>query len=268
MESKNSRSNSDVRRRRLLLRLAMLWLLAPGRPAVSGPASAAGFADPAARRMAQAVEAGDVDAAPAAARTVPGGVNAHGTDGETALLLAVNRLDRPMIAALLKAGADPNGAPDRAPIHEAVKAHDQSVTKMLLKAGASPDGSMGGEPALFEAALLGATDPADLLLSAGARVDRHDKIGNSAALVAASADHWTMVGFLLGRGASIWAVDAAGVTIGGLAVRSRLLPDSPKGIALADVVARLKAGGFPMPPPTAREIKTLVALKNWPPTGK
>ena len=228
-----------------------------------------GFDDPSARVMAQAVDRGDVARALAAARTVAGGVNAHGQNGETALLLATDRFDVPMVAALLQAGADPNGAPDTAPLHQAVKGYDMAVTKLLLKAGANPDGTMGGEPALYEAALLGATEPAKLLLEAGAQVNLQDEVGNTAALVAAAAEHWTMVAFLLDHGATIWSTDTGGVTIGGLADRSRLRRDSPEGQALNVVIERLKKAGFPYPPPKASEIRMLVAEKKWPPlSGK
>ena len=125
------------------------------------------FADPAARRMAHAVERGDVAQALEAARSAPDGVNARGPDGETPLLLAVDKFDAPMVTALLRAGADPNGAPDAAPIHQAVKGREMTIAALLLKAGADPNGTMGGEPALYETALLGALEPADLLLRAG-----------------------------------------------------------------------------------------------------
>ena len=98
-------------------------------------------------------------------------------------------------------------------------------------------------------------------------MDERDEIGNTAALIAASAEHWTMVAFLLDHKASAWATDQAGVTIGGLAARSRLLPDSPEGRSLAAVVERLKAAGFPYPPPPASDIKMLAASGKWPPTS-
>ena len=237
-----------------------------GGPAMCSQFSPDAFTDVAARRFAEAVVAGDTRTALLAGQAAPGGVNAVGRDGETALLLAVDRLDEPMVAALLRAGANPNGGPDRAPLHEAVKAYDFSILRRLLGAGADPNGRLGGEPALYEAALIGATEAARLLLDAGARVDGPNSIGRTPAMVAAAADHWRMVGFLVDRGASIWVAVGAGSTIASFAARSALRPDSEEGQACAAVVTRLRSAGYPWPPPSPTEIRALRDSGKWPPT--
>ena len=162
------------------------------------------FADPAAHNAAQAVASGDQAAALAAIRQAPGGANTPGAEGATLLLMAVERRDHAMAAALLRAGAKADGAPGYAPLHSAVKNTDLDMVRLLLAAGAKPDATMEGETAMYEAALIGAQDAAGLLLGAGAGIDVPDEVGKTPVLVAASADNWAMVATLLDHGANPW----------------------------------------------------------------
>ena len=179
--------------------------------------------------------------------------------------MAVERRDHAMAAALIKAGANPDGAPDTAPLHTAVKNTDMDMIRLLLAAHADPEKTMGTETPMYEAALIGSTDAINLLLSAGAKVDKPDEIGRTVAMTAASAESWKAVAFLLDHGASPWR-DANGTTIAIFAATSRLSPDSEEGAALRGVIERIKASGFPWPPPTVAQLRAMKAAGQWPPT--
>ena len=223
------------------------------------------FTDPAARRFAAHVAAGEVAAALEAAKSLPQGVNVTGTKGASGLEIAVEHQDKPMIAALLAAGADPNGAPDTAPVAMAIRFDDLSIAGQLLAGGANPNGFMDQNSALQKAALLGATDAIELLLKAGANINQADELGETAILTAALTDNWATVDQLMDRGASIWASNRPGVTVALLASNSRVLPNHPEGAALPKVVARLRAAGASWPPPDARQVRALRDAGRWPP---
>lgn len=225
------------------------------------------FSDPAARRFAEAIAAGKVDAALAAARDAPGGVNTVGRDGVTGLMMAVERHDQAMAQALLKAGANPNGAPGLAPLHTAAGIHDLPMVKLLLAAGADPNATLDDQTPLYVAGLMGDVPVAQALLDAGADISKADELGNTPLLTAAGTDHWRTVAFLLDHGASFWA-DAGGMTVADFATASRILPNNPDGEALPQVIGRLKAAGYPWPPPNVAQVRALKAEGKWPPPGK
>ena len=125
---------------------------------------------------------------------------------------------------------------------------------------------MDSETALYEAALIGWTEGADILIQAGADIDLADQVGKTPVLVAASAENWPMVVFLLDHGASAFK-DANGLTVGTLAASSRILPNNPQGAAVAQVIGQLKQAGSPWPPPNVKEVRALKAQGAWPPRG-
>lgn len=86
-------------------------------------------------------------------------------------------------------------------------------------------------------------------------------------IFAAGSDQWTMAEILLDHGADIWAHDEFGITAAQMADTSRIVPGSDEDRARLRVIAKLKARGYPFPPPNRDEILQLVKDRRWPPTG-
>ena len=219
------------------------------------------------RHFAQMVMEGRVDAALSAAKQLPKGVNTIGRHGTTAIEIAIYRDDPAMLEALLKAGADPSGTPGRSPLVIALEGNDSSILPILVGAGADPNRNSDGEYPLTTASLYGKNEAVLMLLKAGARIDQQDSVGGTAIISAAGGESWRTVLLLLDHGASIWPVISNGGTLALLAAHSRLLPNNPDGKAKLVVIERLKALGSPWPPPSAAEVKRLVAEGQWPPAS-
>ncbi len=225
------------------------------------------FTDPAARRFAELVVKGDITGALRASKAVDDGVSAIAPDGVTALLIAVNQENRAMVEALLRAGADPNGGPTRAPLAQAISAGDLSIARLLLQARADPNGCMGEESALNNAAMMGKQDAIALLLEFHAQVNQADGNRRFALLTAAATRNWSTVVYLLDHGASLWVTEELGITLATWCEPDRPTDDSPQGRLRQQVIDRLKAAGFPWPPPTRQEVQALRLEGKWPPAG-
>lgn len=139
------------------------------------------------------------------------------------------------------------------------------ILQTLLEAGADPNGELD-QPALMKAALHSLFAAADKLLDFGAKVDASNSIGITAITKAATAEHWDMVNLLLDRGASIWiAAPASGFVMPQFAINDRLDPNCPLGKSREAAIRKIKAAGFPWPPPPPKEVKRLLAEGKWPP---
>ncbi|MDD2860828.1 MAG: ankyrin repeat domain-containing protein [Acidiphilium sp.] len=223
------------------------------------------FLESAQRQFAEEVARGRTKRALEFAMGLPEGVNCTAPDGVTALLIAVERANRAMISALLMAGANPDGGPDRAPINMALDDANIDILDTLLAAGANPDGVLN-QPALMQAAMHNQVAATKKLLDYGANVDATDSIGITAISEAAAAESWDAVNILLDRGASIWiAAPASGFVFPQFVLNERLDPNSTQGQARGRAIEKIKAAGFPWPPPPPKEVKRLLAEGKWPP---
>lgn len=225
--------------------------------------SADAFQPGPARDYIRAVMSGDVSRALTLARSAPAGFDSYGANGESALLIAVDRGDVAMVKALLAAGANPDGGPDRSPLHPATREIALNMLPLLLAANADPNLTFAGQTPLFEAALTGSIPAAKLLLAHGARIEAGNDIGITPAIKAATADHWDMVLFLLDQGASVWQAAPNGFTIATFAEDSRVRRDSPNGKALQAVIERHRDAGYPWPPPAPPEVRRLIGQGQW-----
>ncbi|MBO1358897.1 hypothetical protein J2D73_03660 [Acetobacter sacchari] len=86
-------------------------------------------------------------------------------------------------------------------------------------------------------------------------------------IVAASTDQWPSVEILMDHGADIWAHDVFGITAARMAVRSRILPGTPEDQARLRVIEKMKAQGYPFPPPDSDTVLQLEKEGKWPPSS-
>ena len=110
-------------------------------------------------------------------RNGPGIVNAKGSDGNTALIVAIVERNEDYTAFLLNQGADPNlaGKGGETPLIAAARVGYQDAVEWLLGQGAKIDGTNRmGETALIVAVQQRQRDMARVLLAAGANPDKTD----------------------------------------------------------------------------------------------
>ncbi len=84
-------------------------------------------------------------------------------------------------------------------------------------------------------------------------------------IMASGSDQWPVVEILVDHGANIWAHDQFGTTMAQMAVTSRILPGSNEDKARLRVIEKLKARGYPFPPPNSEQILALEKDGKWPP---
>lgn len=106
-----------------------------------------------------------------------------------------------------------------------------AAVERQLAEGASPDGSSDGKSPLIVACLSGHFIIAEKLIDAGADVFAYDSLG------------WT---------AGTWVAQST-------------ITDGPEGEARVRVMEKMKAKGFPFPPPSQEEIQERISRGTWPP---
>ncbi|MEJ0008656.1 MAG: ankyrin repeat domain-containing protein [Steroidobacteraceae bacterium] len=159
----------------------------------------------AADSLLDVAEAGHSAAAMALVGTAD--VNAHQSDGTTALHWAAYHDDLPLIRQLLKAGAKANVTNDygSTPLAEAAERADPEALQMLLDAGADVESpNADGQTALMTVARTDIVAAAKVLLAHGANVNASEKWRGQTALMWASAQSRpAMVQFLIAHGANV-----------------------------------------------------------------
>ena len=112
------------------------------------------------------------------------------------------------------------------------------------------------------------TDEVRRLAEKGIGLDERYAADQSTPMIEASgSDQWPVVEILLDHDADIWAHDQFGVTMAQMAVTSRILRGSKEDEARLRVIEKLKARGYPFPPPKAEEVLALDKAGQWPPHG-
>lgn len=84
-------------------------------------------------------------------------------------------------------------------------------------------------------------------------------------IFAAATDQWPVVEILLDYGADVWAHDQFGITVAQRTITSRILRGSNEDDARLRVMEKLRARGYPFPPPNPEEVLALDKSGNWPP---
>lgn len=240
----------------------------PGR--IGGPAS-----------LIDAAESGDVERL---RRELAAGAdaNAAGRDGMTAVATAARAASHASVAALLQGGAGPDTTDDggRTPLMFAAMADDAESIRLLLAAGARVDATDArGRSALWHAASSNASragaalarppvlDLADaeavtpllvaasrghaaviqVLVNAGADLERRSRNGNGALHAAAMAGRTPVIALLLSAGADPDEVNGNGDTALHLAVQA-LCASCVRDLLAAGASTRLRnAGGLTAP---------------------
>ncbi|WP_347091295.1 hypothetical protein [Sphingomonas parapaucimobilis] len=106
------------------------------------------------------------------------------------------------------------------------------------------------------------------LAEQGIGLNERDPANQSTPMIAAAETmQWGMVEVLIDHGADIWAYDQFGITAAQQTETSRVVPGSNEDQARLRVIAKLKARGYPFPPPKSDEVLELVMKGRWPPAG-
>ncbi len=158
-------------------------------------------------RLHRAVIAGDEDLVRGLLTQHKGLTDASDAAGCTALQLAVEHSQLPLVQILLDHGADLEAADasGRTPLHEAVERNNVPLATLLLRCGANAEATMpGGMKPLWVAASKGSESVAKLLLQCKADVESFNtKSGTTALFEAVNQGHIALIKLLLDNGADI-----------------------------------------------------------------
>jgi hypothetical protein len=252
-------------RRRLRIVLCAIALALPWLPTACVAArSADTYFSGDQRELARAIARGDETRIEALARELgPQGLNRPGAQDMTLLFFALQNAmgEKPkplrILAMLVRAGADPlQQTPDLGSVlGVSLRAKSPLYMQALLDAGVSPDTLRDGTPILFDAATAHTADTLALLLDRGARIDRRDRLGNTALMAALRGMQLDQVMLLLDRGASPRFVNINGVSFAGQLQFQieRQQAGSRAQRKMLEIRDRIVASGVAWPPPTREE---------------
>lgn len=95
--------------------------------------------------------------------------------------------------------------------------------------------------------------------------ERAPENGATPMIDASDTDQWPVVEILIDHGADIWAHDEFGITTAQRTITSRILRGSDEDKARLRVIEKLKARGYPFPPPDPDAVLALDKAGKWPP---
>lgn len=142
---------------------------------------------------------------------------------------------------------------------------------LLLIAGCSKEDQLVNQAAIQP--MLGAVMHSDTetvrnLAEQGVGLDERYPADQATPMIEASqSDQWPVVEILVDHGADIWAHDQFGITAAQRAINSRIRRGSDEDKARLRVIEKLKARGYPFPPPGRDEVLALDKAGQWPPKG-
>jgi len=222
------------------------------------------FPDPVVHAAAQGIADKDFSAQLRAVAAA-GKLDFVGPDGDTLLLIAVMTNNHDAVQALLQSGANPNIPQSKAPVGVATSVASFEIVQALVVGGADVNGRVESEPAIWRAALGNRREVVQLFVQRGAAIDASNGEGETPAIAAAQAGHFSMAGALVASGSSPFAVPSSGMTLAFWAHRSRLSSSSEEGRARDRLIQALKDRGHPWPPPGPDEVLAMKAAGQWPP---
>jgi hypothetical protein len=121
---------------------------------------------------------------------------------------------------------------------------------------------------MLGAVMTSDTDEVRRLAAKGVGLNEREPADQSTPMIeAAQTDQWPSVEILIDHGADIWAHDQFGITAAQRTLTSRILRGSEEDKARLRVIDKLKARGYPWPPPKAEEVLALAKAGRWPPPG-
>lgn len=145
------------------------------------------------------------------------------------------------------------------------------VIGCLLTAGCSEKDTVANKQAIepmLGAVMHAKTDEVRRLADRGIGLDERYYTNNDTPMIfAAGSNQWTAVEILIDHGADIWAYNQFGITAAQRTETSRVIPGSDEDQARLRVIAKLKARGYPFPPPKSDEVLEMVKEGLWPPAG-
>jgi hypothetical protein len=158
-------------------------------------------------------------------------------------------------------------AADGVPLSLALMARQPDYAHALLAEGAdpTPDGNPLGP---FRTAIAGGSmGGVRMLLDSRGDPNVADRLGHRPLLIALDIERFAIAELLLDRGANPWAIDSSGGNLGTAAYTPMVTDDAAEAEAQRRLRTRLSRLGWPAPPPSPAQIRTLALNRQWPPAG-